>query len=233
MEIKFGIPLAIESFRASIFVSIIFNSTIFLYASFQKTIDDAYESVLRSRTPNLTLSTVDLLCGIPYEDCLCSIQSTKHEQLKNCLTHYYLLGSPIYLQALLILQIFTIRELFSVNGKYSRILVWVLWIISVFIFVFITNGIYRDNCFYYNVNTFLHGTGILLFLGVAFDIFFLGGGRRFSHNNHNTLNDSIEVEIYDDPIEVEIDDGLTEVETDDDSSEVEIDHDPIVWRNLL
>jgi hypothetical protein len=37
-----------------------------------------------------------IFCGIPYEDCLCSVQSNKNEHSEDCLTDDFLEGSRIF-----------------------------------------------------------------------------------------------------------------------------------------
>jgi hypothetical protein len=240
MAIKFGI-LPENEMRAIGLVSIsFFGSVLSFYI--HCFVEKAHHSVVRSRIPgpNATLNAHNLICGIPYEDCLCSVQLTKNGQLENCLTDNLLLGSRIFILLLFMIQICSIREFWSLSGKYIRYLVYILWIISVFIFVVITNGIYQGSCFHLYVKTVLHCSATLLFYGLIHNVFYRKRVHHYTRTKYNIAINQAEVPIEDDSTEIETDDdstetddGSTETETDDDSTEVEVDADPIIWRKLL
>jgi hypothetical protein len=139
-----------------------------------------------------------------YNDCLCSVQSTKTKQLKYCLTDKLLFSSRIFLLVSLVFQIFLIRDLFSFSGKYVRFIVYGLWIISVFIIIIIANGIYRDSCFHRFINRLFCLIDILLFFSVFCDVAYHHDNDRLSHSECTAANDL-----------------------------EKIDNDPISWQNLV
>lgn len=129
------------------------------------TLDKAHDALLELSMPNATSNDVrSLLCGISsYDDCRCSVQASKNVSLKNCLTDNYLLYSRLFPIVSFILQAFLVRDLFTLSGKYTSIVIYGLWIMAVFIFVFIANGIYHSSCFQRIVIPILQTTGGILF----------------------------------------------------------------------
>ena len=166
---------------------------------------------------NVTATQLGFDCEIPYEECLCSVQSTKNISLENCLTDRFLLGHRISLLFSFIIQICYIREMFTFSGKYSRSIVKSLWIATVFIFAIIASGIYRSSCFHRRLNSFLCATGEILFLVIVLDILRLEGAFRSSFNNDTTVDHH---DIIDDEI---IDDETLE----------DINNDSVSWKDLL
>ena len=133
---------------------------------------------------NATATQLGFNCGIPYDECLCSVQSTKNISLENCLTDRFLSGHRISLLLSFIVQVCYIREMFTFIGKYSRFIVRSLWIATVLIFAIIANGIYhRSSCFHSRLNTFLFATGEILFLVIFLDILRLENIRSSSNND--------------------------------------------------
>ena len=136
----------------------------------QLILDESYDVLMKLSTSNVTASWFKLYCGMPYEECLCSVQATKNISLEDCVTDRFLLGSRICPLLSVILQISIIREVFTITGKYSRFLVETLWIDAVFIFIFIANGIYRSSCLHRAISVFVHAAGGILLLLIVFDL---------------------------------------------------------------
>jgi hypothetical protein len=198
MKIKFG-TTSNNINRASFFACILVACT-FVALGTRNVLDQSHESILRSPVTNVTSINEGFFCGIPYDDCLCSVQSKKNEFVKYCLTDNFLVGSRISILVSFVIQICLIRELFALSGKYARFFICVLWITSVFLFVIIANGIYRDSCFHRYISCFLYCTGALLFLPVFYDVFNSKDIDRSPRNNYNNFSDSELEEIDDDPI---------------------------------
>ncbi|UJR07555.1 hypothetical protein I4U23_011843 [Adineta vaga] len=74
-------------------------------------------STVGSPTMNVTSSMIRSLCGIPYEECLCAVQLMKNERYKDCLTDYFLMSSRIFILFSFIMQIYLIRDLFTLRGN--------------------------------------------------------------------------------------------------------------------
>jgi len=199
MKIKFGTTLD-NVIRAELLSIVLFFFSGCLYFKIQDGLDKSHRSFLRSRAPNVTSVNIHFFCGIPYDDCLCSVQSTTNKHLKYCLTDNFLMGSRIFPLVSFVLQICLIQHLFSFNGKHVRIIVYVLWITSVFIFIIIANGIYRSSCFHRYINGIFCCINMLLFLFMFLDLLNYKNIDRCSRNDLNTVNDQILEKINNDPI---------------------------------
>ena len=212
MKIKFDGVMSNNATRAMLVGSTL--GTGFICCSFQieYSLDDSHEALLQSSMSNVTSIQSGSHCGIPYDNCLCSVQSTQNLSLKYCLTDNFLLGSRLFPLVSFILQICLIRDLFTFSGKYSRFVVYGLWSTAVYIFVIIANGIYRSSCFHRQMNKVLCCTGGVLFLPVVFGILRYNDSVRSRSNDHRTLD-------YHDI-------------TDDESSE-DITDESIDWKDLL
>jgi hypothetical protein len=142
------------------------------------------ESVFMLRMPNVTSVEPHLYYGIPYNDCHCSIVSTKY-----CITDTELKISRILPLILFVLQIYLIREALSLSGDHIYFFVYVLWIVSTFIFIGILVIIYRYNSYYEYTVSILCVTGCLLFSFVGYEVGLDGYKTRSSRNNAIVVND--------------------------------------------
>ena len=193
---KMGITFGTTSnnvIRAEILAAILLSFPLFAF-EFQHVLDKSHESILHSPMSNITSLKMGFFCGIPYEDCLCSVQSKKGGPMKDCLTDNYLLRCRIFTLVSFVIQICLLRDLSSFHGKYAGFLVYTLWITFVFIFVIITNGIYQNSCFHRNISGVLCVTDMLLFGGLAYDIVTSEDIDRASRANHYNNSNSQNVE---------------------------------------
>ena len=154
----------------------------------QLILDESYDVLMKLSTSNVTASWFRLFCDLPYEECLCSVQSTKNISLEDCVTDRFLLGSRICPLVSIILQFCLIRDVFSITGKYSRFLVKTLWIGAVFIFIFIANGINRSSCLHRGTSYFVHAAGGTLLLLIVFDLLDVRDTDYPSSINQNAFN---------------------------------------------
>ena len=189
MKVKFGV----SSNRSKAFNAVyafVSPAVALFWCTFhmQLTLDDSHEALMRSSTSNVPSTWLGLFCGTPYDECLCSVQSTKNISLDGCVTDHFLLGSRICPLLSFILQIWLIRELFTITGKHSRFLVKSLWICAVFTFTVIANGIYRSSCFHRGISFFIYPAGGILFLLVVHDMRNNRFIVRSSSNNHKAFN---------------------------------------------
>ena len=172
MKIKFGV-LSSDPNDAAILASAASTLTLLLSSHIivsQFNLDYAHRTLSQSLMSNWTSSPMRTWCDISYDDCLCSVQLAKNTSLENCLTDRFLLGIRISALLSFILQIFLIRESFTLTDKHSRSVVYSLWTAAVFIFVAIANGVYHSSCFHRRINSFLYVTGMTLFMLVIYDI---------------------------------------------------------------
>jgi len=72
------------------------------------------------RMSNVTLVKANLYCDIPYDNCRCSVISTKY-----CLTNKHLKIGRILPLVLIVLEVYLIRELVSLSGDHINVLVYV------------------------------------------------------------------------------------------------------------
>ena len=191
---KIGITFGTTSdnvIRAIILAAILLSFTLFAF-EFQNALDKSHEAILHSPMSNITSLKMGFFCGIPYGDCLCSVQSKKGEPLKDCLTDKYLLKSRLFILVSFMIQICLLRDLFSFHGEYAGFVVNTLWITYVFIFVIITNSIYQNSCFHRNISGVLCATDMLLFGGLTYDVVtnedIDRASRAIRYNNSNSQN---------------------------------------------
>ena len=156
MRIHFGININYEM-RTTYYACALLIS-ILTQLDYLHNLDRSHESVLKLRMPNVTSDETKLYCGIPYDDCRCSVVSVKY-----CLTHTQLKFSRIVPLVLFILQIYLAQELFSLSGDHKHLLICALWITSMFVFIGIVALIYRNSCCYVDTVRTLCCTGYLLF----------------------------------------------------------------------
>ncbi|UJR07554.1 hypothetical protein I4U23_011842 [Adineta vaga] len=182
MEIKFGSTKDNE-FRLNFFGCLSFTLAFGVFV-FQYNLDRSFKSIVRSSTINMTSTMTRSSCGIPYEECLCSVQLMKNEYYKDCLTDYFLMSSRIFILFSFVIQICFVRDCFALSGKYSRFVVHVLSIISVFLFFIIAYVIYQDSCFHRFITMVSYGVDTLLVMGTFYEWTSDRYFHRCSCNNH-------------------------------------------------
>ncbi len=148
------------------------------------TLDMAQESVFLLRMPNVTLLKANLYFGIPYNDCRCSVVSTKY-----CLTDKQLRISRALPLVLYVFQVYFIREFVSISGNHTYLFVSVLWIIAMFVFIGFLVVIYLYNYYYGHIVSYLCGTGYSLFTFVWYEVGIGSRRTRSLRNNNIMVND--------------------------------------------
>jgi hypothetical protein len=119
------------------------------------------KAILQSRGLNVTDTSPLLYCQLPFDECLCSVLSNKSHTSEKCVTKIQLISSRILPLISFVLEICLVREFFSLNGDYRRVIIYVLWIASIFIFVGMTIGIYWSSCYHVCITLSVSGTNIL------------------------------------------------------------------------
>jgi hypothetical protein len=229
MQIKVG-STSNSAVRVALLGGILFLIIGFLGLEIRIVLDNSHEALLHSSMSNMTSIKIGIFCGIPYDDCRCSVQSTKNIHLEYCLTDNFLMISRLHPLVSFVFQIFLIRDLFTFSGKHIRFVVYVLWAISLFIFFIIADGIYRNSCFHRYISLFLHGTGGGLFMFVLYDILYRKDIHRSSHkdcdtSSHNDCDTSSQND-YDTSFHNDYD-------TSSDETLEEVNNETICWRNLI
>lgn len=109
-----------------------------------------------------TTSAFFFYCNLPFNDCLCSVISNKSDTSDKCITYAALVGSRILPMISFFLQIILVREIFSFSTDCPRIVIFTLWITSIFAFIGIPISIYWNDCFQVYITIILMFTGMLL-----------------------------------------------------------------------
>jgi hypothetical protein len=142
--------------------SLIHAGTILILVLWQQgwlyTLDMTQKSVFVLRMPNGTLLEADLYFGILYNDCRCSVVSTKY-----CLTDKQLQISRVLPLVLYVFQIYFTREFVSISGNHTSFFVSVLWIVAMFVSIGFLVVIDLYNYYYGHTVSYLCGTVYSLF----------------------------------------------------------------------
>ena len=117
------------------------------------------ESVLMGRLTNVTTIEMTSSSLIPYEDCRCSIRSTKE-----CLTDHQLKYTRLILVVLFFCEVYLIREVIRTHRNHVSFFINAYWIVSMLIFVWIVFIIYRSSYYYSCTAGILSWVGLSLFL---------------------------------------------------------------------
>ena len=119
--------------------------------------------ILESRGLKLTPTSEMLYCDLPYDDCLCSVLLRKFNTSENCITYEHLVGSRLLPLFSFFLQVYLGRVLFSLSVDRPRVIIYTLWMVSIFIFIGMTISIYWSSCYHAYITLVLFLTGGLLF----------------------------------------------------------------------
>jgi hypothetical protein len=162
MRIQYGTLLT--SYHAC--KAFILGFLIFLIGFFngclQNLLGKSEKLILQSRKINVTERLDFYYCDLPYDDCLCSVLSNKSDTSDGCITYFQLVGSRILPLVSFLLQIYLIRELFSFSAGRPRVIIYALWITSIFIFIGMTISIYWNSCYQAYISGSLLVTGASL-----------------------------------------------------------------------
>jgi hypothetical protein len=132
MKIQYGTPSTL-CYALSIFL---FGAVVFaigyLNVYLQRLRGETEESILLSRKLNLTNTPKVFHCNLRCDDCLCSVLLNKSNSSENCIIDSQIVASRILLLISFFLQIFLVRELFSLIADHRHIIIYALWIVSFF-----------------------------------------------------------------------------------------------------
>jgi hypothetical protein len=164
MRIQYGTPLT--SYHAC--KAFILGFLIYLTGSFNgylhNLLGKSERSILQSRKINVTERPDFFYCDLPYDDCLCSVLSNKSDISDDCITYFQLVSSRILPLVSFFLQIYLARQLFSFSADRPRVVIYALWVASVFTFIGMTISIYWNSCYHAYITSFLLLTGASLCL---------------------------------------------------------------------
>jgi hypothetical protein len=162
MKIKYDPPLttwlAIGSFALA---SVVF-CVCWYAADLHVLFGESVKAILQSRGLNVTNTSPVFYCQLPFDECLCSVLSNESHTSKKCITETQLISTRILPLISFVLEVCLIREFFSLSGNHRLVIISVLWIVSIFVFVGMTIGIYWSSC--YHVSITITVTVISMFL---------------------------------------------------------------------
>jgi hypothetical protein len=146
MKIRYGTnPTDYYTSRAFILGCVL--CSLFVYQSvLQNLLGECQESLAHSRGLNITKFSRVLYCEFPSEYCLCPVSLNTSNSSEKCVTNVQLMVSRTLPLFSYFLHIILVRELFSLSGNHRRFIIYVLWVISIFIFTGITISIYWSSC---------------------------------------------------------------------------------------
>jgi hypothetical protein len=167
IKIQFGTPETICHVFGAIFVGSFVFALMWCTSYLQNDFGEIEKSILLARGLNVTNRPPIYYCDLPYDDCLCPILSNISDTSQKCITNAELVTSRILPLISFFLQIFLVRELFSLNTNHRRVIIYTLWFASIFTFIGMTISIYWSSCYHVHVTVILLLTGeLLLFLSI-------------------------------------------------------------------
>jgi hypothetical protein len=162
MKIQFGTKRTpIDVFHTLVLGCVLF-AIVWFNANLQYRLGESQESIVDSRGLNVTHISIYSYCELPYNDCLCTVLSNRSNTSEKCITNVQLVGSRILPLITFWLQIYLVRALFSLHTAHRRVIIYALWITSIFIFIIMTISIYWSSCFQVHITFILYCTGALL-----------------------------------------------------------------------
>jgi len=164
MKIQFGITLTPDHVFGSFLLGWVVFGIVWLNFYLQSLFEESQESILRSRGLNVTNKSPLFFCVVPYDDCLCSVLSNISNTSEKCITNVELVGNRILPLISFLLQIFLVRELFSLSTDHRRVIIYALWTASTVVFIGMTTSIYLSSCYHAYITVILYLTGASLCL---------------------------------------------------------------------
>ncbi len=159
MKIQFGIKqTSWVSFGTFIFgcVTVVIA---FFNLNHQHSLGESQQRIANSRGLNVTHTSPFFCCEIPYKDCLCSVISKRSNTSEMCITNVQLASSHILSSISFWLQFYLVRTLCSLHTVHRRVIIYALWITSIFPFIIMTISIYWSSCFQIYTAFILYLTG--------------------------------------------------------------------------
>jgi len=134
----------------------------------------------------VTYSSSLFYCDLSYDDCLSPVLLNKSDTSKKCITNVQLVVSRILPLISFLLQIFLVRELFSLSGDHHHVVIYALWIASMIIFIGMIVTIYLSSFYHDYITIMLYWTGSLLIL-LSFHNMITGVERLPSSSHGNKI----------------------------------------------
>jgi hypothetical protein len=187
MKIKYGTTLTSYHMLRAFFLGCVVFAIVWFNLSLQNLLGESQESILRSRGLNVTHTSTILYCDLPYDDCLCSVLLNKSDTSQNCITYVQLVESRILPLVSFFLQIFLVRELFSLSADRHRVFIYALWIASIFTFIGMTICIYWSSCYHVYITVTMYWTGASLCFLSVYNVLVNGDRVPFSSNPNQII----------------------------------------------
>lgn len=148
LQLHLGTTDTASALRVVVF-HVLFFAVMFLHIFVQDKQDQCVEITPLFDLNETSISTKDKLkCSSPYfRDCLCSLPFNRTIDPDKCdPTFYGAFCHPVLLLWILV-AFLVIRELFTLVGRFSRTIVYIVYMFSLFCFIFLGILFYQDDCF--------------------------------------------------------------------------------------
>lgn len=163
MKLQFGTRTKDSASRAIVFHSVAFIA-MFAHLFMQPNYAACETSIPNFHVEYKELPWKDILtCYSPYfVDCLCSSPLNRTEGSDDCNIEIYRTLCRPFTLLWLLFQIFLVRELFTLVGRFSQIIIRVSHIVSCLTYIYLTIFMYQDDCLHRYVAIFLHFSILVL-----------------------------------------------------------------------
>ena len=146
MKIKVGTNDESSLTRAMLF-SFFATAAIATCMAFGGVVTSCRQFIDEMKNPNTTSSGYSFQCHDRlYETCLCDIMVNLTQNPNICLNNLQIQSARILPLVSYVLQVFAVRDLFTLEGNHSRTVVRVAWFMSPFILIMVGLAIYWKNC---------------------------------------------------------------------------------------
>jgi hypothetical protein len=186
MKIQFGTATKTHPMVTVFFLGCLGFTISWFNASLLTFFGKSEKSILHSRKLNVTHKPDIFYCDLPYDDYLCSVLLNKSNTSGNCISYDQLVVSRILPLISFFLQIYLVRELFSLITDHRRLITYALWIASIFTFISMIISIYWSSCYHVYITSILFVTSGLLLLLSLHNII-VNAERERSSSNRNQI----------------------------------------------
>jgi hypothetical protein len=187
MKIQFGTATSTSHTMIAIALGCIVFAISGVNVFIQTFLGESEKLILHSRGLKLAPTSEMLYCDLPYDDCLCSVLLKKFNTSENCITYEHLVVSRLLPLFSFFLQVYLVHVLFSLRVDRPRVIIYTLWMISIFIFIGMTISIYWSSCYHAYITLVLFSTGGLLFYLSLHNILYIVKDKHSSSNHKEII----------------------------------------------
>ena len=146
---------------------------------------------------NVTSSKSSSQCSLSDEECPCNVSSNGTQFPVFCITRLQLHIARILPLASYVLQLFAIRELFTLGVDCNRVLIRVAWVVSSFVLIPIAISMYSNHCYFFPLIVSLFSTSGVVAMLFAHDYV----RRKIAEENGRTTEHRILLTSAPPPVE--------------------------------